>query len=350
MDCGIGPRSGLFWELRIFLILLEAVNYRILGKTGLKVSEVGFGAWGIGDFGFWGKSDEAESLKTLRVAFDLGVNFYDTARVYGDNLNGRSEKIISKFVKAVGRENLVIASKVPPKNGHWPALADVSIDKVFPKDWICKNVEDSLKALEVGHLDLMQFHVWQDGFVENDEWKKTIQDLTQAGKVRYWGLSLNEYQPENCQKTIETGLISTVQLIFNIFHQKPLEIFPFYKKHNLGVIARVPLDEGGLSGTIKENTVFDKNDFRSEFFRGERLKELSKRVQALEKLLGREAKDLPELSLRYVLSFEEVSTVIPGMRNTKHAQANAETSDGRHLSPELLGELKSHVWERDFYH
>lgn len=322
------------------------MRYRVLGKTGLKISEVGFGAWGIGDFGFWGKSDEAESLKTLRTAFDSGVNFYDTARIYGDNLNGRSERIISKLVKAVGRENIVLASKVPPKNGHWPALADVSIDKVFPKDWIYKNVEDSLKALEVDCLDLMQFHVWQDSFVEDDGWKKVTQDLTRQGKVKHWGLSLNDYQPENCRKTAETGLISTVQLIFNIFHQKPVKMFPFYKKHNLGVIARVPLDEGGLSGSA----VFNSSDFRSDYFRGDRLGELSKRVEELKKLLGTEAKTLPELALRYILSFNEVSTTIPGMRRGKHAQSNAQVSDGRSLSAQLLRELSNCDWERDFYH
>lgn len=327
------------------------MKYRVLGKTGLKVSEVGFGAWGIGQ-GMWGPSDEKESLNSLRSAFDLGVNFYDTAWVYGDERtrDGQSEKLIGQLSGQVGRDRIIIASKVPPKNFEWPALPGVKISEVFPQDWIINKVNDSLSRLGVETIDLMQFHVWQDGFAEDDGWKKTTQDLTKAGKVKHWGLSLNDYQPENCQKTVETGLISGLQLIFNIFHQKPLEMFPFYKKHNLGVIARVPLDEGGLSGTVNEDSVFSKEDFRRDYFRGDRIKELSKRVVELKKLLGDEAVTLSELALRYILSFEEVSTVIPGMRTPAHVKANAAIADGRPLSNQLLDKIAGYAWERDFYH
>lgn len=325
------------------------MQYRILGKTGLKISEIGYGGWGIGDFGFWGKSDEEESRRALRRAFELGVNFFDTARVYGDKLNGRSERLIGQLVREVGRDKIYIASKVPPKNWQWPALPGVPIDEVFPNDWIIKNVHNSLKTLGIETLDLMQFHVWQDTFVQSDGWKETIEKLTRQGKVRFWGLSLNDYQPQNCRRTVETGLLATVQLIFNIFHQKPVAMLPFYKKHKLGVIGRVPLDEGGLVLKEGEEPTFPPGDFRHRYFRAERLPALKKRVTALHRLLGVEAASLAELALRYLLSFDEVSTVIPGMRKVAHVERNAAVADGRHLSSPLLEELRKHAWERNFY-
>lgn len=325
------------------------MQYRRLGKTGLSVSEIGFGAWGIGG-GMWGRPDDAESQRALHRAFELGVNFFDTARVYGgaNSEEGHSEKLLANFVWEVGREKIYLASKIPPKNYRWPA-PKVDIRQVFPRDWIVQKVDESLQALKVETIDLMQFHVWQDYFVEDDGWKEVTSKLTQQGKVRFWGLSLNDYQPENCQRTVETGLISTVQLIFNIFHQKPTEFFPFFKQHDIGVIARVPLDEGGLSGSIKEDSVFAWDDFRRHYFSQPRRQELVQRLSRLEKFLGSEAASLPELALRYTLSFDEVAVVIPGMRQSAHAQANAALSDGRWLSPETLVKLRSESWERNFY-
>lgn len=324
------------------------MQYRVLGKTGLKVSEIGFGAWGIGG-GMWGKRDDLEAARALRRAFDLGINFYDTARVYGGTLNrdGHSEKLIGKFIKEIGRDRVIIASKIPPKNYQWPARMGINVAEVFPRNWIIQKVDESLKALDRDTLDLMQFHVWQDDFADSGEWKETIQELTGQGKVKYWGLSLNDYQPENCRKTIETGLISTAQLIFNIFHQKPIEMLPFFKKHNIGVIARVPLDEGGLTGKITSQSQF--GDFRDDYFKGERKREVFDRAKKLQEVMGVEAKDLPELALRFLLTHLEVSTVIPGMRTVEHVNKNVVVSDSRFLSSGLVTELKNQVWERNFY-
>lgn len=324
------------------------MQYRTLGKTGIKVSEVSFGGWGIGDYQYWGQGNETESLKALKSAFDLGVNFFDTARVYG-YAEGRSEKLIGKLIAEVGRDKLYVASKVPPKNWHWPSLPNVPISEVFPKEWILKNVNESLANLGIDSIDLMQFHVWQDYFVEDDSWKEVVESLTKEGKVKHWGLSLNDYQPDNCKKTVETGLIGSVQLIFNIFHQKPIEIFPFFKEKNIGVIARVPLDEGGLSGNIDETTAFSYDDFRSDYFKGDRKVELVKRLGEIKKLIGAESKSLPEFALRFVLSFDEVTTVIPGMRSAEHVEKNVSVSDGHKLSAKVLEELKSCTWERNFY-
>lgn len=332
------------------------MKYRTLGKTGLKVSEVGMGTWQIAnDPNMWIGSDLDESLKALYKFVELGGNFIDTAWIYGfDDKNPDrhpSEELIGKYLKESGkRKDLIIATKVPGKNMKWPAWKEIPISEVFPNDWIEKCVDDSLRSLGTDFIDLMQFHVWQDGFANEYGWKEIIQKITKSGKVKHWGISINDYQPSNCLRTLDTGLISTIQFIFNIFHQKPTEkLLPYAAKNNIGLIARVPLDEGGLSGNINLGTQFADGDFRQHYFSDTHLKELVKRTDELKKLLGEEAKTLPELALRYILSWDEISTVIPGTRKVKNAQSNTAISDGRKLSLQLMDELKKHVWERNFY-
>src|SRR3989344_3999630 len=332
------------------------MNYRTLGKTNLKVSEVGFGTWQLAnDPNCWVGADLDESLKSLARFVELGGTFIDTAWIYGydDSQPDKhpSEELIGKYLKQSGkRDNLILATKVPPKNIKWPAWKDIPISEVFPGDWIEKCVDDSLQSLGVDVIDLVQFHVWQDDFVDDDGWKKTIEKIMKSGKVKYWGISVNDYQPTNCIRALETGLISTIQCIFNIFHQKPTEkLFTYIKEHNIGLINRVPLDEGGLTGTFTESTTFEKGDFRSKFFTKKRLEELVKKTDELKKLLNGEAKTLPELDLRYILSHDAISTVIPGMRKIKNVEANTSFSDGRNLSEKLMKELKNHSWERNFY-
>ncbi|MFH0714968.1 MAG: aldo/keto reductase [Candidatus Diapherotrites archaeon] len=332
------------------------MKYRVLGKTKLKVSEIGCGTWQIADdpncrVG----ANLEESTKSLYDFVERGGNFIDTAWVYGfDEKNPErhpSEELIGKFLKESGcREEVILATKIAPKNFRWPALEGVPISEVFPNEHIEKSVNDSLKSLGVDSIDLVQFHVWQDDFAKEEGWKETIQKISDEGKVKNWGISINDYQPSNCLRTLDTGLFSTIQFIFNIFHQKPTEqLLPYARKNNIGLIARVPLDEGGLSGKMTEQTVFAEGDFRRKYFAGERLQELARRTGELKKLLGPEAQTLPELALRYILSFDEVSTTIPGMRKPEYVEQNTAVSDGRKLSPALLKELEKHTWERNFY-
>ena len=332
------------------------MKYRTLGKTGLRVSEIGYGTWQLAnDPGCWVGADLQESMKSLYRFVELGGNFIDTAWIYGysDTRPDRhpSEELIGKFLKESGkRDEIVIATKVPPKNRKWPAWQGIPISEVFPNDYIERCVDDSLRSLGTDVIDIVQFHVWQDDFARNDGWKETIQRIMKSGKVKYWGISVNDYQPINCLTTLDTGLISTIQCIFNIFHQKPAEkLFPYAVKNNIGLIARVPLDEGGLSGTFTEHTTFEEGDFRRYYFTAERLRQLSTRVDELKKLLGGESHTVPELDLRYVLSFDQILTVIPGMRKIQNVEANVAVSDGRTLSEGLLHELKNHAWERNFY-
>jgi aryl-alcohol dehydrogenase-like predicted oxidoreductase len=329
------------------------MNYRFLGKTGLKVAEVGIGTWQIAKGDMWANTDEKESYRALEHYVNLGGNFIDTAWIYSYSRLGNrhgSHELIGKFLKESKKRNsLIIVSKVPPKNMHWPAKPGIPVSEVFPNEWIEKCVDDSLKSLHTEYIDLMQFHVWQDDFVKSEGWKTTIQKIIKSGKVRYWGISINDYQPENCLKTLDTGLIDTIQFIFNIFHQKPSEkLVPYAQKHKIGLIARVPLDEGGLSGKFTVDTRFARGDFRNHFFQPSRLPELVKRTDAL-KIFLKKNETLAKFALRFILSFNAVSTVIPGMRKVSYVDSNTSVSDAGRLSPKILTELKKHSWERNFY-
>ena len=332
------------------------MKLRKLGNTGLKVSEIGMGTWQLAnDPGLWVGSDLKESLKCLYRYVERGGNFIDTAWVYGfsDDKPDRhpSEELIGKFLKKPGkRDKVIIATKVAPKNWHWPAWKIDKISDCFPSNHIEKQVDDSLRSLGVNEIDLVQFHVWHDNWTNEDGWKKTIQKIMKSGKVKHWGISINDYQPSNCLKTLDSGLISAIQFIFNIFHQKPTEkLLPYAKKNNIGLIARVPLDEAGLTGKFSVKTTLQKGDFRKNYFKGKRMDELIKRTDKLSTLLDNNVETLPELALRYILSFDEISTVIPGMRRLKHVDANTSVSNKDKLSSTMMNKLKKHSWERNFY-
>ncbi len=317
------------------------MNYRTLGRTGIEVSEVGYGAWGIGGVQ-WTGGDDDEARRALNLAIDQGLNFIDTALAYG---RGHSEKLVGEVARARS-EQITIATKIPPKNQTWPARA-VPLAEVFPADYIIECTETSLRNLGVETIDLQQLHVWHDDWAEQSEWIEALLKLREQGKVRYFGISINDYQPANVIKALRTGHIDAVQVIYNIFEQAPQdELYPVCQELNIGVLARVPFDEGGLTGAIKPDTVFPQDDFRSWFFRGDRKQKVFDRVEQLKTLLDTEATTLPELALRFTLSHDAVSTVIPGMRSTKHVTANIACSDGRKLSPELLEQLKTFAWDR----
>jgi aryl-alcohol dehydrogenase-like predicted oxidoreductase len=318
------------------------MKYRTLGRTGIDVSEIGYGAWGIGGIQWMGGDDE-EAKRAVHLAIDQGLNFIDTALAYGD---GHSERLVGEVVRSRS-EQIYIATKVPPKNRQWPA-GDVPLQEVFTYDYIIESTEQSLRNLGVETIDLQQLHVWHDNWTEEPEWVEALTALREQGKVRFFGISINDYQPWNALKVLRQGNIDTVQVIYNIFEQAPEnELFPLCRELNIGVIARVPFDEGGLTGAIKPDTVFPEADFRSWFFRGDRKERVFNRVERLKLLLGAEAENLAELALRFTLSCDAVSTVIPGMRTAKHVTANCSYSDGRRLTPGMLWRLKQFAWNRE---
>jgi len=319
--------------------------YRTLGRTSLKVSEIGYGAWGIGQVQWLGGSDD-ESLLALRRAIELGVNFIDTALAYGD---GHSEQLVGNLLREI-KSKVFIATKIPPKNRVWPARAGTPLSEVFPREYCMQSTEESLRNLKVEQIDLQQFHVWNAEWVDQDEWRRTAEDLKASGKVAHFGVSLTEHDPDSGVGIVGTGLVDVVQVIYNIFDPTAaVNLFPLCAQHNTGVIARVPLDEGGLTGSVTEQTVFDPSDFRAGYFKDNRKKEVEEHVAALKKDLEGVDGTLAETALRFCLAHSAVATVIPGMRRIKTAESSCGVSGKAPLPEDTLACLKSHAWARNFY-
>jgi aryl-alcohol dehydrogenase-like predicted oxidoreductase len=316
------------------------MQYRRFGKTGWNVSEIGYGMWGLAG---WTGTDDKETEQSLHRSVELGCNFFDTAWGYGE---GRSEQILGKLIKSYPQKKLYAATKIPPKNRKWPSKSHFKLEEVFPEDYIIEYTEKSLHNLGVDRIDLLQFHVWEDAWADRDEWKNAMRKLTEQGKVQHWGISVNRWEPDNSLRSIETGLFSAVQVIYNIFDQNPEDhLFPLCDKMDVGVIARVPFDEGTLTGMLNYDTVFPANDWRSTYFVPENLKSSVDHANALKPLIP-QGMSMPEMALRFILSNPHVGTIIPGMRKIRHVEANIASSDGNALSKELLGELKKHRWDR----
>jgi aryl-alcohol dehydrogenase-like predicted oxidoreductase len=322
------------------------MHYRTLGRTGIEISDIGFGAWGIGGKQWIGGSDD-ESRRALRRALELGVNFIDTALAYGD---GHSEELVGEIVRAAPAK-VYVATKVPPKNQKWPARAGIGIEECFPYDYVMKCTEDSLRNLKMDAVDLQQLHVWNTEWTDRDEWKRAFEDLKTSGKARAVGVSLNAGDPDSGLDLIRTGLCDSIQVVYNIFEEIPnAHLLPLAKERNVGVLARVPLDEGSLTGTITEDTVFEKGEFRDWYFRGaDRKKQVVEHVSALKRDLEGVPGTLPEIALRYCLSHPAVSTVIPGMRKVRTVESSCSVSDLGGLPADLLAMLKKHAWVKDFH-
>lgn len=316
------------------------MKYRTFGRAGWKVSEIGYGMWGMAG---WTGSDDEESLESLQKAVDLGCTFFDTAYVYGD---GHSEELLGKLVKQNPDRKLFVATKVPPKNMGYPALPEYTLDETYPPDHIEEFIYKSLKNLGLESFDLIQLHTWNDDWFEDDRWLKKLQDLRSQKLFTAIGLSLNRWEPWNGVKAVKSGMIDSVQVIYNIFDQNPEdELFPACEENKVAVIARVPFDEGSLTGTLTKDTRFPEEDWRSNYFTAENLIPTVERIEKLKEILP-ENMTLPELALRFILSNKTVSTIIPGMRKTHHVEANIAAGDKDALSNELLEELKKHRWVR----
>lgn len=309
----------------------------------MKISEIGYGAWGIGKQ-LWKGAEDESSLAALHQAVDLGVNFIDTALVYG---NGHSEKLIGQVLRD-RPERVYVASKIPPKNYRWPAQG--TLEEAFPKEHMIASVERSLQNLQVDRLDLIQLHVWNPSWLENGEWFDTLSWLKDEGKIGAFGISVNDHDPGSALEAVRRGKVDTVQVIYNIFDQSPEdELLPLCLREDIGVIARVPFDEGGLTGQVTPETRFPKKDWRNLYFSGDRRGEVFRRVESLKSFLGNEARTLPELALKFCLHHPAVSSVIPGMRTADHVRRNTSVSDGPPLSERTIERLRKHRWDRNFY-
>ena len=316
------------------------MNYRRFGRTNWQVSEIGYGMWGMGG---WTGSDDEESLASLQRAVDLGCNFFDTAWAYGE---GRSEALLGELIRANPEKKLYTATKVPPKNSVWPSRREFTLDDTFPPEYIEQRVHESLEHAGLESFDLVQFHVWEDSWVKDDRWARKIDDLRTQKLLSAVGISINRWEPWNGVETVRSGLIDSVQVIYNIFDQNPEdELFPVCLEKDVAVIARVPFDEGTLTGTLNKDSKWPEGDFRNIYFVPENLIPSVERAEELKKLLPA-GMTLPDMALRFILSNLAVSTIIPGMRKSRHVDSNIGASDAGSLSSELLSELRKHRWER----
>jgi aryl-alcohol dehydrogenase-like predicted oxidoreductase len=317
------------------------MNYRPFGRVGTPVAEVGIGTWGMGG---WSGSDDEASKAALGRCLELGCNFIDTARAYG---NGRSEALVGEVLASWRGPAPFIATKVPPKNDQWPARADYPLDEVFPADHIRSSTEKSLAALGVSSLDLQQFHVWTDAWADDERWQRTVSALKSEGLVKAVGISVNRWEPANVLRALRTGLIDAVQVVYNIFDQAPEdELFPLCQELGVAIIARVPFDEGSLTGTMTVNDTWPKGDWRNLYFTPENLRETLARVDRVTADLPA-GMSLPELALRFTLHHPAVTTVIPGMRTARHVERNLAVSDGKPFPASLLQAMRRHRWDRD---
>jgi aryl-alcohol dehydrogenase-like predicted oxidoreductase len=316
------------------------MHFRKFGRTGWQVGDIGYGMWGMGG---WTGSDDEESLRSLHRAVELGCNFFDTAWAYGE---GRSERLLGQLIHAHPKQRLYAATKIPPKNLKWPSKPEYRIEDTFPPDHIREYVEKSLNNLNLDTIDLIQFHVWNDSWGDDRQWQHAMQELKRERLVRAIGISVNRWEPKNVLQTLQTGLIDAVQVIYNIFDQAPEDsLFPLCQKLDVAVIARVPFDEGSLTGTLTIGSTWPKGDWRNTYFVEENLMASVNRAEAVRTLLPPDM-TMSEMALRFIVSNPVVCTTIPGMRKIKNAEANIQASDKGGLSPVLLRQLRQHRWDR----
>jgi aryl-alcohol dehydrogenase-like predicted oxidoreductase len=320
------------------------MRYRRFGRTGWQVSEIGYGMWGMGG---WTGSDDQESLRALDRALALGCNFFDTAWAYGQ---GKSEQLLGQALRArrgeKGVRPVFVATKIPPKNMKWPGKAEYPVAETYPADHIRAFTEQSLQNLGMETIDLQQLHVWSDAWATDDGWKRAVDDLKREGLITAFGISVNRWEPVNVMRALDTGLVDSVQVVYNIFDQSPEdELFPYCAAHGIAVIARVPFDEGSLTGTLTRESRWPERDWRNIYFNRDHLAATLARVDRLTPLVP-EGMDLPELALRFILELPAVSTTIPGMRRLRNVDRNMAASDGEKLPPRLHDALKGHRWDR----
>lgn len=316
------------------------MHHRLFGRLGWRISVIGYGMWGMAG---WTGSDDEQSLDALERAVEHGINFFDTAYAYGD---GHSERLLSRILSAHRAKRLYAATKIPPKNRRWPALPEARLGEVFPGDHVREYAERSATNLGVGCIDLLQFHVWNDAWAQDERWQRVVEDLKREGLIRGFGISVNRWEPTNVLAALETGLVDAVQVVYNVFDQNPEdELFPACERLKIGVIARVPFDEGSLTGTLTKDSRWPDGDWRNIYFTPQRLAESIERVERLQPLVPTNG-DLPELALRFIVQHPAVSTTIPGMRRARHVEANVSAGAMEPLDPRTYQALKAHRWER----
>ncbi|NEB03394.1 aldo/keto reductase [Streptomyces sp. SID13726] len=322
------------------------MRYRELGRTGLTVSEIGYGAWGLGQ-GAWVGADDDSGVRALHRAPQVGVTFIDTARGYD-----RSESVVGRALRELrdGGDGVHVATKVGPRVPVSLAPSGLDVPETFPGWHLRASLETSLRALGRDHVDLLQLHTWEDAWTGRGDWLETVDALKREGKIRSFGISVKDHQPENVLDVLRTGVVDVVQVIYNIFEQAPSDaLLPACEEYGVGVIVRVALDEGALTGSIRTGVTFPEGDWRNWYFRDDRPAQVEEHVDALLADLGTDAGQLPSTALRFALAGQAVSTVIVGMRSLRNVERNAAIADAPPLTPKELSVLAGHRWAKNFY-
>jgi aryl-alcohol dehydrogenase-like predicted oxidoreductase len=315
------------------------MTYRQFRHLG-PVSEIGYGMWGMGA---WSGSDDTESLASLHRAVELGCTFFDTAWAYGQ---GHSERLLGQVARAHRDRPIVVASKIPPKNMKWPGRAEYPVHETYPPDHIRDCTVQSLRNLGLERIDLMQFHVWDDAWASDAAWPDAVATLKRDGLIRAFGIRVTRWQPYNGRRALDTGVVYAVLVVYNVFDQAPEDrLFPACRARGAAVIARVPLDEGSLTGTLTRESRWPDTDWRSSYFTPSHLDATVARVERLRPLVP-EGTSMAQLALRFVLSHPDVSTVIPGMRKSRHVESNMAASQAGALAGPLVAALRAHRWDR----
>ena len=321
------------------------MKYRILGKTGHKVSEIGFGAWAIGSH--WGTQHISDSIEALDKAIDLGVNFIDTAQGYG---NGKSEQIIAEVLKERSEE-VIVATKIPPADGPWPPSPYSDVEERFSEKYIRASVDTCRKNLDTDCIDILQLHTWTRAWNRNPKPLDIVHKLKSEGIVKHIGISTPEHDQNSLIYLMQQGYLDTVQVIYNIFDQEPAaELLPVALDSNVGVIVRLAFDEGVLTGKYEKDHLFPKDDFRSNYFEGDRIARAVSRVDAIKSEIKGSGFTMPQAALKFALSHPAVSSVITGIRNEDQAAMNIEVSDMPDMPDELIKKLQKHTWLRGFWY
>lgn len=321
------------------------MKYRLLGRTGLKVSEIGFGAWAIGSH--WGAQNISDSVEALHKSIDLGLNFIDTALGYG---NGKSEQIISEVLKE-RKEEVTVATKIPPSDGPWPPSPYCKVEDRYSEKYIRATVDTCRKNLDTDCIDILQLHTWTRAWNRNPKPLEILQKLKDEGIIKNIGISTPEHDQNSLIHLMKEGYLDTVQVIYNIFEQEPAaEFLPVAQENNVGVIVRVAYDEGILTGKYKADDLFPKDDFRSKYFEGDRMYRAVKRVDKIKEELKDISYNMPQAALKFVLAHPAVSTIITGIRNESQAVQNIKTSDLPEMEVELVNKLQQHSWLRSFWY